>query len=975
MSTVDPKVPAAWRIHAEAYADWMMARLFARKDVYGGYTADGRQFTARGPVTRDLLVRHARGEITVGAHLIGADDRCLGVVLDYDAHDEGDDPEANWRHASHAAEVARGLGLEPLICDSDGKGGYHVRLFFKKPVPAAFAHWLGTRLAADWADHGMKLSPEVFPKQDGVTLDRPYGNWLRCPGKHHRRDHWTRIYDSESDRWLEGEAAVRRLIKVDGDSIQEMERACGAYRSEQAAREAAAREAAGGKPAPKPRRHRDGRPDEATVRAAVAALPAAWADDYGGERGNTAWLGVGMALHDWDTAAGLSLWKEFSATCPSKFDAAVCDEKWATFTQGAGLTIGTVFKEAERQGWRPPWERNGRARLGVAIAAGAAGPGPAPAEGERAEVEVNTERHRVLAEVLNLLPRDPGLYARGDSLAEVVCDPTERLRLTSRSTLEHVAGLPRVLPLSEDVLSCRLTSLAWFYRYKEDGDGWKKVAAEPPNWLVGAVATRHYWPGVRPLDAVASCPYPRADGSIVETPGYDPKTFTLYLPTMTFPAVPERPTQDDAKAAYARLVAPLRQFPFATEDDRAVWVAGLLTVVARPAIAGPVPGVAFNGNRAGCGKNLLVDAVACIATGRRSMPTTNYPANGEESKKVRVSLALSGVATVHLDNLPEGSVYGNAGLDSLLTSETINDRILGSHRTTGEVVVRLSTFLTGNNVAPGADSHRRWLVSNLLSHHEHPEARDDLEVPDLRGYLLEHRGELVRDALTILRAHALAGRKRGKWGPLGSFERWDAVVRGAVWFASGRDCVATMRGAADNAPDRQLKLALLEGWCELDAGRADGVTAGEAVRLAVENPIKYPTLHGALLQLGRDGKPSSPAAIGYRLRGMKSAIFDGKYFVEAGKAHQAVLWRVETIGPGGEDGEHREDVSADSRSPRAHVPAHAPPYTPAGAGTCAHARLLEPAETSSPSSPSSPREDAGGEGLGGGDDDRERIIL
>jgi P4 family phage/plasmid primase-like protien len=366
---MNPSIPAAWRKHAEALADWLLVRVFVRRDVFGAYTDDGGQYTAHEPVTRELLVRHCRGERTVGAHTTSPDNRCLCLSLDYDVHDDQGNPEANWRHASAMVTRARELGLIALVCDSNGAGGYHVRIFFKKPIPAAVAHWLGTRLVADWAEHGLKKPPEVFPKQPGVSIDQPFGNWLRAPAKHHRRGHWTRIYDPEGGRWLDGEPAVRRLLDVAGDDPSKV---LAFYRAEEAARAEAAG-ATGGRPASKPQRRRDGRPDEATVRAAVAALPEDWADVYGGERGNTAWLGTGMALHDWDPARGLPIWKEFSARCPSKCDPAVCDEKWATFTQGGGLTVGTIFKEAERCGWQPPWARNGRAHAGRN---GHAGPRP-----------------------------------------------------------------------------------------------------------------------------------------------------------------------------------------------------------------------------------------------------------------------------------------------------------------------------------------------------------------------------------------------------------------------------------------------------------------------------------------------------------------------------------------------------------------------------------------------------------------------
>lgn len=154
---------AAFAEHAEALADWAFSRIVVRRDVYGRYTHDGRQFTAHEALTRDVLIRHFRGEITVGAHSTSPDGRCLTVVWDIDAHDDQADPDANWRTAERVAEIAASLGLDPLICDSNGKGGYHGRVFFKKPVAAAVAFWLGARVRSILGAEGLPAC-EAFPK-------------------------------------------------------------------------------------------------------------------------------------------------------------------------------------------------------------------------------------------------------------------------------------------------------------------------------------------------------------------------------------------------------------------------------------------------------------------------------------------------------------------------------------------------------------------------------------------------------------------------------------------------------------------------------------------------------------------------------------------------------------------------------------------------------------------------------------------
>jgi hypothetical protein len=343
---------APWRRQAEALADWTLARVVVRRDVYGTYYEAGGQYkqaTAHAPLTRDVLIRHYRGEVTIGAHLISPDNLCLCVAADIDAHNDRADPDRNWRCALTTAERLAGYGLKPLIVDSNGGGGYHPRAFFKKPIPVAVAWWLCARIRADLEADGFPPL-ETFPKQGELSLERPYGNWIRLPGRHHKRHHWSRIYDPEAGRWLEGEAAVQRLIKVAGDDPGRLLEEFGRATPEGNGRV---------------KRHAERRENaaEETVREALGYLPETWTDTYGGSRADTGWLGVGMALHDWDPDRGLDLWEEFSRRS-AKYEVGVCAAKWATFTQGGGLTVGTIFQQAERNGWRPPWARNDAERNG-----------------------------------------------------------------------------------------------------------------------------------------------------------------------------------------------------------------------------------------------------------------------------------------------------------------------------------------------------------------------------------------------------------------------------------------------------------------------------------------------------------------------------------------------------------------------------------------------------------------------------------
>src|SRR5262249_44432250 len=106
------------------------------------------------------------------------------------------------------------LGFRPLLSDSNGAGGFHLMVLFREPVPTpsvfAFAQWL----VRDYGALGM-TAPEVFPKQARI---KPcgFGNWLRLPGRHHSRAHWSRVWNGSS--WLEGAAAIDEILRHDGDA-------------------------------------------------------------------------------------------------------------------------------------------------------------------------------------------------------------------------------------------------------------------------------------------------------------------------------------------------------------------------------------------------------------------------------------------------------------------------------------------------------------------------------------------------------------------------------------------------------------------------------------------------------------------------------------------------------------------------------------------------------------------------------------
>jgi hypothetical protein len=224
----------AWGNDARRLAQWVKQRLVNRTDVYGrylragsrepgksnNYTAPRRDERVDGVLNVDIVERHFRGEDVgnlIGLHAIGKDNTCRWMVLDIDRHSDADPttPEANFQAAVGWFDKLKTLGFTPLLLDSNGAGGFHVLLVFSTPAASRRVFDFGAWLVSDFADRGLRQRPEVFPKQPDVNPNRPYGNWWRLPGRHHTRDHWTKVWGGHC--WLEKREAVEAVLAVTGD--------------------------------------------------------------------------------------------------------------------------------------------------------------------------------------------------------------------------------------------------------------------------------------------------------------------------------------------------------------------------------------------------------------------------------------------------------------------------------------------------------------------------------------------------------------------------------------------------------------------------------------------------------------------------------------------------------------------------------------------------------------------------------------
>ena len=206
-----------WEAHIGRAAKWV-ERWVRRWDAYGEYYPDGRQQTAKDFLSKHRLFGHFAGwGNRIGLHVSSPDGMGCQCIIDIDAHDAAQ-PE-NLPVALAVAEWALTVGVRPILEDSNGRGGYHLRLWLDRDRPIAQLRAFGNWLLRDHPGH------EVFPKQDRQTN---YGHYVRLPGKHHKRAHWSRFWDFESSRW-EGAGF---LLACQPQSTQAVPREAWSYRAE-----------------------------------------------------------------------------------------------------------------------------------------------------------------------------------------------------------------------------------------------------------------------------------------------------------------------------------------------------------------------------------------------------------------------------------------------------------------------------------------------------------------------------------------------------------------------------------------------------------------------------------------------------------------------------------------------------------------------------------------------------------------------
>lgn len=433
-------------------------------------------------------------------------------------------------------------------------------------------------------------------------------------------------------------------------------------------------------------------------------------------------------------------------------------------------------------------------------------PAPPPDPNRQTVHFLSSEMREFVDHAHRIIGQRPNVYCRDRALVHVVRDARPA------PGFDRPKSIPTIAEISVPTARAELARGAAWYVFQGGDKPPKQVA--PPKDFVEALCHAKEYPTVRRLEAVVQTPVLRADGTVLDVPGYDEATGILYEPNADYGTIPVAPTREDVAQAIAAIDDVIAEFPFEEPAHISVFYAAVLTPIARPAFDGPSPMFLFDSPMRGSGKGLLSNVASIIATG--ATPTTGVFVDSPEEMEKRITTwSMSGDRVVCFDDV---SYVGGHALQSALTNAgEWSGRKLGKNEKAGGAL-RMMWMATGNNIEIRGDMERRVLQVRIVYDDENPEERS-YRYPNLLAHVREHRISLFRAALTILRAYCAAGCPKQALLEFNSFYSWNELVRGALVFAGLPDpCVVRQSMKASGADaEHETRLTLVQGLAEIVA--------------------------------------------------------------------------------------------------------------------------------------------------------------
>ena len=434
----------------------------------------------------------------------------------------------------------------------------------------------------------------------------------------------------------------------------------------------------------------------------------------------------------------------------------------------------------------------------------------------------------------------------GESRRQVIdeCDAAIRAEFGGRTLFQHQGAFGRIItgadgPEIEAVDGGALRNLLATAAETvvgveaQDDKGCGHAHEWPDSNVLSALASLH---GSYPrLDGITTVPVVREDGSITVSAGYDAKT-SLYIALgddIAGLAVPDSPTDDDVEAARVLLVDELfGDFWFKGQPDVAAAVAALLTPIIRPKVTN-VPLYIIDGQEEGIGKGTLAEVMALIVHGH--VPAMDdLPSTEDELRKKLTAYLVDGATNIYFD---EAHSWKSAQMSRILTAPMWSDRFLGRNKL-GKL--RNRAFFTGIGVNVEVNGHmrRRYFKTRLETDLPDIATYNCYRHDDIHGWVREHRRDLLRACLVLVRAWYSRGCPMAPSKPFSfnSFTQWQDMI-GGILHVAGID--GFLVGLLDQRIDGDYEGQRWSGhwtWIEDTYGSGADLLAGAVLEKMQDDP-------------------------------------------------------------------------------------------------------------------------------------------
>lgn len=434
-----------------------------------------------------------------------------------------------------------------------------------------------------------------------------------------------------------------------------------------------------------------------------------------------------------------------------------------------------------------------------------------------------------------------------------------------------------------------------FEQIKKAKDGTEvAVKVNCPSAVVHGVLSNAANMRLPKLTAVRNAPTFDCDGRQLTRPGYDEKTGLLLINEgADWPAVKFSPSHAELKKALEAIWMPFAQFPYATDADKSVMLAAVLTAAVRACLP-TSPGFGFSATAPGTGKTLLAQCVGALYDG--VAPAVSAPVTREEEwQKSLFSSALGGAGAVLYDNAEYP--IESASLCAASTAPSIKSRVLGESRDEA-VEHRMLMLATGNGLQFVGDLNRRFLTCRLDANMDAAMVASREFSMNPLSYCIKNRITMTVAGLTLIQGYLRAGAPRVCDG-MASMEEWNKLVRSTIIWLIQRGVATdfvdpkaalTRDSAAD--PELTALQGVLVG-CKSLFGTGNAFTVSD---LIIRSSSKAMGFRDVLDDIAGNGTDINSKRLGQWLLKREGRIADG-LCIKRGKQdrQKRATWMVHMI--------------------------------------------------------------------------------